>query len=89
MNAAEEIKSKIRKWLAQFHHESDIESIRDDLALIENKVISSIQIMDLILFIEHLRGTELKAEEIQAKSFHSINSIYEHFFCKMPQVVEG
>jgi hypothetical protein len=51
-----------------------------DLAIIEQRIITSVQIMELILFLEHLRGEPINPMHIKPGAFSSIDSIYQHFF---------
>jgi hypothetical protein len=54
--------------------------ITDDTRLIEQRIISSLQVMDLILFIEHLSNRRVEVDEISPGAFASIDSIYATFF---------
>ena len=73
-------KSAIKAWMAERNCSIEAADIGDDTRIIEQKVITSMQIMDLILFIESLRGKPVEPAQIKAGSFQSVNAIEEAFF---------
>ena len=74
----EKIKRELSLWLEK-KALADIE-LSDDLNIIEAGIISSLDILELILFIEQLKGQKFNLKNIKAGSFNSINSIYNSFF---------
>lgn len=48
--------------------------------LLENKILTSVQIMDLVLFLEHLQNKPLDIDQVQPENFYSINKICHAFF---------
>lgn len=80
MKSVIEIKRELRKWVLENARAAESAEIEDDTPIIEKRLISSVQIMDLILFMEHLRGDPLDPECIRPGSFTSINAICKSFF---------
>ncbi|MCZ6813946.1 MAG: hypothetical protein O7F14_07815 [Alphaproteobacteria bacterium] len=74
----EEIKQQLRDWVVG--KSKTAESVADDTPIIEQRVITSMQVMDLILFIEKLRGRPIDAAKLQKGVFRDINTIYGNFF---------
>lgn len=74
----EEIKQQLRDWVVG--KSKTAESVADDTPIIEQRVITSMQVMDLILFIEKLRGRPIDATKLQKGVFRDINTIYGNFF---------
>lgn len=79
MNTQSNRRERLRHWLAQQNGRLRASEIGDDLPLLQERVINSLQVTDLLLFIEELRGKPVQLEEIQANAFASINTIYATF----------
>lgn len=75
-----DFKSKIREWILAKNPQVAPESLGDDTALLEQKILTSIQIMDLILFLEHLQGRPVDIDQVQPENFYSVNTIHAAFF---------
>lgn len=76
MNAVAE---KLRAFVCE-HSEQDTSGLTDQTPLFENGLLKSIQIMDLILFIEELSGNEIDVERLQVGTFRDIATIVRGFF---------
>jgi acyl carrier protein len=75
-----DIRQALRDWVVKTHGKIRPEDVHDDTPLIMRGLISSLQIIDLLLFLEHLRGKPLTIDHLRAGVFRSINTIYEYFF---------
>ena len=71
-------KTSLKQWLEQ-NCSSDT-AIDDNTKLVEERVITSLKVMDLILFIEQLTDRRIEIEQVRPDSFASINSICARFF---------
>lgn len=71
-----EIKSKLREWVAQ----SSNVRVDDDTRIIDNRVVSSLQLLELVMFVEKLRRERVQVDRINAGAFADINTIYTNFF---------
>lgn len=80
MSDSQNKRAQLRHWLAEEGRLSAADRLDDDRSLISERIISSLQISDLLLFIGRLRGYEVTVQEIQADAFHSINTLMQHFF---------
>ena len=72
----------IRKKLHVFileNCESEISSISDNTPIFESGLLKSIQIMDLILFVEEISGKEVDVEGLKPGSFKDIDTIIKNF----------
>ena len=68
----------LRGWLAQAGG-IDPQRVTDDRRLIEDRVIGSLQVMDLILFLEQLRGAPLNPASLTPAAFATVDAICGHF----------
>ena len=55
------------------------EDLRDDTPLLERRVITSLQVMDLILLIEELTGRPVVMERLKPGLFRDIDAICRNF----------
>ena len=78
MKNQEQVRLELNQWLEK-KNQHDIQ-LNDDLNIIEAGIISSLDILELILLIEQLKGQKFNLKNIKAGSFNSINSIYNSFF---------
>ena len=79
-----EVKISIRKWILEKNGKIQSKGLRDDTPIIEQRIISSLQIMDLILFLEKLRGEAIDVENLKPGVFRTIDIIYNNFFKDRP-----
>jgi hypothetical protein len=80
MNQEHDIKNHLSTWVAEQSSDYTHDSVPFDLPIIEQRIITSVQIMELILFLEHLRGEPIDPMQIKPGAFSSIDAIYQHFF---------
>jgi hypothetical protein len=75
-----DMKNLLREWIAAASKKADKPPIKDDTAIIEQRIITSLQVMDLLLYIEQLTGEPLDAADLKPGSLKDINTIYRNFF---------
>jgi len=83
MNNEKETKQVLREWVAKKSKDCVIDSIKDDTLILEKRIITSVQIMDLILYLENLTGLPVNIDQVQPGVFSSIDSIYTAFFAEV------
>ena len=59
--------------------ESAIADLTDQTHLFENGILKSIQVMDLILFVEEISGQEIDVEGLKPGAFKDIDTIIKNF----------
>jgi acyl carrier protein len=69
----------LREWLAQANGMIRAEELQDDTLLIQQHIITSLQVMDLINLLEELTGRSIEVERLTPGVFASINSISRAF----------
>jgi acyl carrier protein len=79
MKSDKEVKTALRDWIAQ---KSKIrpEEINNETPFLEQRIISSIQLMELILFMEDLSGTSIDVKALKKGMLRDIDTIYRNFF---------
>ena len=81
MNHVEvEIRRSIRDWLSKASPAVPPPGIEDHTPLLEQKVITSLQLAELMLYLEQLRGRPIDIEELRPGTFRSVDAIWTGFF---------
>lgn len=77
----EEVKQKLRSWIIDRSKQPAVEQqLKDDTPIIEAGFLSSLDIVEFVLYIESLRGEEIDLEDLEPEVFTSTNTMYETFF---------
>lgn len=83
MTAAAEgsaVRRALRDWVLAAAPDRDAAGLTDVTPLVEERYLTSLQITDLILFIEDLRGAAVSIEELTPGTFRDIDTIWATFF---------
>ncbi len=75
-----EVRDALRRWICEHNPEAPAAEPADDTPLIERRYLTSLQVADLLLFIEQLRQSPLDPGRIRPGVFRSIDAIYVAFF---------
>lgn len=73
------IRAKLRQWIRD-HAKASAASLADDTPILEAGILSSLDIVELVLFIESLRGDEVDPDTIEPDTFKSIDAMVLGFF---------
>ncbi len=74
-----EIRRQLRDWIVSRAKEKPDEMV-DETPILERGILSSLDVVELILFIERIKGDEVDMEKIQPEAIRDVNSIYQAFF---------
>ena len=80
MRTETEIREALRNWIAKTNGKIQPDELNDDTPIIEQRIISSLQVMDLIFLIEKLSNKSIEVESLKVGVFRNINAIYDNFF---------
>lgn len=78
----QEIKNSLRTWISAKSHHAEAAKLTDETPILEQRILSSLQVMDLILYIEQLSKNGIDPESLKPGVFSSVNRIYETFFAQ-------
>ena len=78
MSAAD--RDAVRAWILQKVPKLDPAQLTDDTLILKDRVVTSLQIMELILFIESRRRGSIDRTRMKPGNFQSIRSICDAFF---------
>ena len=83
MKTEREIREALREWIVRKSGgKVQAHELTDQTPLIEQRIITSIQAMDLILFIERLRERPVDVERLKPGVFRTVDAIYASFFAE-------
>ena len=75
-----EIINQLRAWLVDKDASLRTNDITEDTPIVEQRILSSLQVVSLLLHIEQLRGAPIEISSLRPGMFHSLSAIYQHFF---------
>lgn len=79
MSRREQIYASLRQWIAD-KSGADPQTIANDTPLVERRLLTSLQVLELLLHIEALRGQPVDATWIQPGTFRDLDTIYQRLF---------
>jgi acyl carrier protein len=74
------IYDRLRTWLIRANPAVAGMTIEPDTDIIESRILESLQVVELILFIEGESGESVLAEDLDPNKLRTLCSIYEAFF---------
>lgn len=75
-----EVRVKLRGWIAKHAKKALATEFSDETPLLEMGILSSLDIVEFMLFIEDLRGNEVDPDAIEPEAFTNISTLYATFF---------
>lgn len=75
-----EVRSKLREWILGRAKSAPGADFSDQTLLLEKGILSSLDIVEFVLFIESLRGADVDVDDIDPTVFASIDALYAAFF---------
>jgi hypothetical protein len=75
-----EVRQALREWVIKTSGKIKPEELDDATPIIERRIISSVHVLDLILFLEELGGKAIDVGKLKVGVFRNIDTIYRNFF---------
>jgi acyl carrier protein len=72
-------KQALRDWIVAHNKRVGPSDFDDETPLIQQRIITSLQVLDLVLFLEELTGSPVDVEQLKPGTFHSVNAICATF----------
>jgi acyl carrier protein len=79
MKSEIEIKTALRDWIVR-KGRIQPEELNDQTPFLEQRIISSVQLMELILFMEDLSGNPIDVKALKKGMLRDIDTIFRIFF---------
>jgi acyl carrier protein len=74
------IRSRLREWILEHAKAASRDELNDQTRILENGLLSSLDIVEFVLFIEELRGEEIDTDDIEPEVFTSVDTLWAGFF---------
>jgi len=78
----QEERDALRAWIRAHNPDVPDGEPADDTPVIERRYLTSLQVADLLLYIEELRQAPIDPRRLQAGVFKSIDTIHATFFAE-------
>jgi acyl carrier protein len=75
-----ELRAKLRGWILKHAKTPPAAAFSDATLILEEGILSSLDIVEFVLYIESLRGDDIDVDDIDPQVFTSINTLYAAFF---------
>ena len=74
------IRKNLKRWILE-HTKAQVSSdLTDDTPILEQGILSSLDIVEFVLYIESLRGEEVDTDAIEPEVFTSVETLWKGFF---------
>jgi acyl carrier protein len=80
MHDRETVFRMLREWIQIANPMAAALYVDPETDLIKSRILESLQVVELVLFIEQRTGREVLAEHLNADTFRTLNSIFRNFF---------
>jgi acyl carrier protein len=74
------VHDRLRAWLIGANPATAGMAIQHDTNIIESRILESLQVVELILFIEAESGRTVLTEDLDPNKLRTLDAIYEAFF---------
>jgi acyl carrier protein len=75
-----EIRRQLRDWILKRSKNPPKGAFTDTTAILDDGILSSLDVVEFVLYIESLRGDEVDTDAIEPEAFTSIDTLYTTFF---------
>ena len=79
MSSESDTRAAIRDWIVRTNGKIQPQDLDDGTPIIEQRIITSVQVMDLILFLESLTGRPIDVARLRAGVFRNVDAIFQNF----------
>jgi acyl carrier protein len=76
----DEVKKQILEWILQKSSKISADQLTEVTPLIESRILSSLQVMELLLFLEKVKGSRLAIKNLKPGTFKDVQTICQTFF---------
>jgi hypothetical protein len=75
-----ELKAMLMAWVRKTNPKIKAGELNSGTAILKEGLLNSVQLLDLILYIERLSENPIDVDSLNPRSFESVDAIYEQFF---------
>jgi acyl carrier protein len=82
-----EVRTELRNWIRMRAKMPPAKELHDSTPILDQGILSSLDVAELILYIESLKGEEVDIAAIEPKVLKNVDTLYIAFFGDGPQAV--
>lgn len=79
----QQIRAELRSWILEHAKSNPGGELTDQTAILETGLLSSLDVVEFVLFIEELRGDEVDTDDLEPEVFTSIDTLWTGFFAPL------
>jgi hypothetical protein len=72
-------RERLRQWILEKSGKLAAAQLRDDTPILEQRILTSLQLPELILFLEELSGRPLDVSQLKPGVFRDVDTICRNF----------
>jgi acyl carrier protein len=76
---------RLERWLLALERNAALERIDPDADLIDAGLLDSLEFVNLLLFVEELRGRPIRSSEIRLEAFRTLRTIHHTYLAGAEQ----
>jgi acyl carrier protein len=69
----------VRSWILQRNPELAEDELNPETDIIESRIVDSLQFVELVLYVEELRGEMMQSMDVDLDSFRTLKDIEQNF----------
>jgi hypothetical protein len=69
----------LRDWILERRPDVDPTALRNDTPLLKSRLLTSLDLLELIVFLERLRARPVRVEELRVGAFHDLDALCLNF----------
>ncbi len=80
MKTEHDIRQTLRRWIVNTNGRIAADEFTDQTPILEQRIIKSVHVMELVVLVEQLRGRPIDVERLKPRAFRDLDAIYSTFF---------
>jgi hypothetical protein len=79
-----ELREALREWIVRTSGRIGHEALRDDTPILEQRILTSLHVLELVLFLEQVTGRPIDVGRLQPGVFRDVDTICRSFASRPP-----
>jgi acyl carrier protein len=78
------LREALREWIVKTSGRIVPETLRDDTPILEQRILTSLHVLELVLFLEQVTGRPIDVHRLQPGAFRDVETICRTFAARTP-----
>lgn len=78
------LREALREWIVRTSGRIGREALRDDTPILEQRILTSLHVLELVLFLEQVTGRPIDVQRLQPGVFRDVDTICRTFAARTP-----